>query len=74
MEDPEDAPVMVWLNGGPGTSSMFGFFVENGPFKVKKRGRIPKLVLRVRKDTWARRHNMLYIDSPVGAGIIQTWF
>ena len=31
----EDTPLIIWLNGGPGASSMIGFFTENGPFKVE---------------------------------------
>lgn len=30
-ENPEDAPLSVWMNGGPGSSSMPGLFNENGP-------------------------------------------
>lgn len=30
----EDKPVVLWLQGGPGSSSMFGLFTENGPFFV----------------------------------------
>ena len=30
--DPATDPVIVWTNGGPGASSMFGLFVELGPF------------------------------------------
>lgn len=33
--DPDNtAPVVVWLNGGPGSSSMFGNFLENGPLII----------------------------------------
>lgn len=63
MENPETAPVVLWLQGGPGSSSLFGLFVEHGPFSVSKEG-VPQL----RQVTWARQYSMLYVDNPVGAG------
>uniref|UniRef100_A0A8C2XBI2 Probable serine carboxypeptidase CPVL n=1 Tax=Cyclopterus lumpus TaxID=8103 RepID=A0A8C2XBI2_CYCLU len=32
--NPDQAPVLLWLQGGPGGSSMFGLFVEHGPYVV----------------------------------------
>ncbi|KAH6919843.1 hypothetical protein HPB50_029171 [Hyalomma asiaticum] len=63
QENPEKAPVVLWLQGGPGGSSLFGLFVEHGPYLVAKGG-VPEL----RETTWAQRYSMIYIDNPVGAG------
>jgi serine carboxypeptidase-like clade 1 len=34
--DPENDPVVVWYNGGPGAASMFGLFVEIGPYLLNR--------------------------------------
>uniref|UniRef100_A0A8C0WLZ7 Serine carboxypeptidase CPVL n=1 Tax=Castor canadensis TaxID=51338 RepID=A0A8C0WLZ7_CASCN len=60
---PEDAPVALWLQGGPGGSSMFGLFVENGPYLVTK-----NMTVHLRDFPWTTTISMLYIDNPVGTG------
>lgn len=61
------APTAAWQQGGPGGSSMFGLFGENGPFSVSD-----SLELVPRNVTWARNLNMVYIDQPVGTGFSRT--
>ncbi|KAI0226670.1 putative serine carboxypeptidase CPVL [Lamellibrachia satsuma] len=63
QQNPEDAPLLLWLQGGPGGTSLFGLFVENGPFGVDK-----NLKLVTRKFAWTSKYSMLYIDNPVGTG------
>ncbi|PSN57995.1 hypothetical protein C0J52_08092 [Blattella germanica] len=58
-----DDPVILWLQGGPGGTSLFGLFEEHGPFSVTD-----KLTLKRRKYSWSRTHSMIYIDNPVGTG------
>ncbi|XP_030636847.1 putative serine carboxypeptidase CPVL [Chanos chanos] len=60
---PETAPVLLWLQGGPGGTSMFGLFVEHGPYLVHK-----NLTLGYRDFPWTSRYSVLYIDNPVGTG------
>ena len=51
-------PVVVWLNGGPGASSMMGFFMENGPFKITK-SEDNALTLKPRFDSWNKNANYM---------------
>lgn len=61
--DPKNDPIILWLQGGPGATSLFGLFGENGPFSVKS-----KNGLKLRKYAWTNSHSMIYIDNPVGTG------
>jgi vitellogenic carboxypeptidase-like protein len=58
-----DAPVVLWLQGGPGASSLYSVFNEHGPFTVNEDGE-----LLPRRHTWTATHSMLYVDNPVGVG------
>ncbi|XP_022440029.1 probable serine carboxypeptidase CPVL [Delphinapterus leucas] len=61
--EPWNAPVVLWLQGGPGGSSMFGLFVEHGPYIVTR-----NMTVRARDFPWTTIFSMLYIDNPVGTG------
>jgi len=62
-----NAPLMLWLQGGPGGSSLFGLFVESGPFQVVK---LDEDIYDVtdRQVTWSDSYNMIYFDQPAGTG------
>ena len=34
-----DAPIAIWLNGGPGASSSLANFLFNGPMRIEKTGK-----------------------------------
>ena len=64
--DPVNAPVVLWLNGGPGCSSLDGLVYEHGPFRIDDSTDPPTLY---RFDYhWAKLANMIYLESPVGVG------
>lgn len=65
-KDP-DAPVLFWTNGGPGCSSLFGLFMENGPYVIQE-----DLSLKWREYGWDVGQNMIYVDLPVGTGFSET--
>lgn len=61
--EPASKPVVLWLNGGPGCSSVgAGAFVEHGPFKPSENG------LLKNDYSWNKEANMLYLESPAGVG------
>ncbi|KAJ8272072.1 hypothetical protein COCON_G00109310 [Conger conger] len=64
QRDPGKDPVVLWLNGGPGCSSLDGFLSENGPFHVDDNG----YTLYENEFSWNKVANVLYLESPVGVG------
>ena len=58
-----DTPFVLWLQGGPGTSSLLGLFVELGPILIDAKGDI-----QLRPFSWNKNYHLLFIDNPVGTG------
>ncbi|XP_071698768.1 serine carboxypeptidase II-2-like [Rutidosis leptorrhynchoides] len=64
-EDPASKPLVLWLNGGPGCSSVaFGMAEEVGPFHVNKDGKSVYL----NPYSWNNVANLLFLDAPAGVG------
>ena len=64
QNDPINDPLVLWMNGGPGCSSMDGLFYEHGPYVFVGEG----LELVVNPYSWNTNASMLYIEAPAGVG------
>lgn len=54
---------VIWLNGGPGCSSMDGALMEVGPYRLKDDKTLEK-----NPGSWHEFANLLFVDQPVGTG------
>jgi len=61
-------PTIIWLNGGPGSSSQLGNLMELGPFWLVPDSSQPYVVVR-NNYTWVKDYNVLFVDQPVGTGL-----
>ncbi|XP_055815115.1 serine carboxypeptidase-like 40 [Solanum dulcamara] len=67
-ENSKSLPLLLWLNGGPGCSSMaFGAMEELGPFRVNSDGK----TLHRNRYAWNRAANV-FLESPAGVGFSYT--
>ncbi|KAF8184211.1 serine carboxypeptidase [Pholiota molesta] len=62
--NPDTAPLALWFNGGPGSSSMIGLFQEHGPCRITN----DSSSVTLNPFSWNNNANVLYIDQPVGVG------
>jgi vitellogenic carboxypeptidase-like protein len=60
-EDYVRKPTILWTNGGPGSSSFWGFFLENGPYQIDAAGK--KLTKRV--HAWNNHANYMIFEHPL---------
>jgi len=62
--DPRNDPLVIWLTGGPGCSSLIAMFMENGPYIIDRHN----LSLSLNPHSWNNDANILWIDQPAGTG------
>jgi len=69
---PATDPIVLWLNGGPGSSSLIGLLTENGQLMTNDDSLtnpidgVPQVF--VNPWSWTRLSNVLYLESPKGVG------
>ncbi|RQM29100.1 hypothetical protein B5M09_001784, partial [Aphanomyces astaci] len=61
----ESVPLVIWLSGGPGCSSLVGMLFENGPCIV---GEDSPTTISLNVNSWTQAAHMVYIDQPRGTG------
>ncbi|KAH9676766.1 serine carboxypeptidase-like 25 [Citrus sinensis] len=67
--NPLNKPLVVWLNGGPGCSSVaYGASEEIGPFRINKTAS----GLYLNKLSWNTEANLLFLETPAGVGFSYT--
>ncbi|OWM70172.1 hypothetical protein CDL15_Pgr026022 [Punica granatum] len=66
---PASRPLVLWLNGGPGCSSVaYGAAEEIGPFRIRPYGK----TLYSNPYAWNNLANILFLESPAGVGFSYT--
>ena len=64
LNNPEKDPLILYLQGGPGCSSLLGLLVEVGPVTVSSEtGK-----LELNEYSWVNNASILFIDSPAEVG------
>lgn len=73
--NPSTAPLMIWLDGGPGCAGTFGLFFNIGPYEVKDFSYDPttgtytgEKKADLRDTSWYENCNILFPDNPIGVG------
>lgn len=61
--NPETDPLVIWLSGGPGCSSLVALFGENGPYIIRD-----DLSLQLNPYSWNANASIIFIDQPVNTG------
>ncbi|KAI5123819.1 hypothetical protein M0805_009111 [Coniferiporia weirii] len=61
--DTSTEPWLIWLQGGPGSSSMLGLIAETGPLRIQD-----DLSMKPNNYSWNNLVDSFWVDNPVGVG------
>lgn len=64
QRSPVHDPLVLWMNGGPGCSSLDGLLTEQGPFHVNPDGK----TLFYNTYSWNKVANVIFLEAPAGVG------
>jgi carboxypeptidase C (cathepsin A) len=70
----EHPPLLLWIQGGPGSSSGVGLFYEVSCFERGANGQFgpytltEDLILKKNPFSWTKHFDVLFVDNPVGTG------
>ena len=64
QSDPDNSPLVIWMNGGPGCSSLDGLLYELGPIHVFDNGTL----WDNSQNAWNGKANTLFLEAPVCVG------
>ncbi|KEH29042.1 1-O-acylglucose:anthocyanin acyltransferase [Medicago truncatula] len=67
--NPQKDPLMLWITGGPGCSSISGLLYQIGPVAFENKeydGSVPSLVSR--PQSWTKLCSIIFVDLPLGTG------
>ncbi|KAJ8769272.1 hypothetical protein K2173_002201 [Erythroxylum novogranatense] len=65
-----ETPLLIWLQGGPGCSSMIGNFLELGPYRIvePRKPNMSHHLLQRNSGSWNRIFGLVFLDNPIGVG------
>jgi len=63
QSNPAKDPLVLWLNGGPGCSSLLGLLTELGPFRMGENNTVVENLY-----AWNKKANIIFMESPAGVG------
>ncbi|RIB17361.1 Alpha/Beta hydrolase protein [Gigaspora rosea] len=62
--NPKEDPVVLWINGGPGTTSLLGLYFELGPCSINSEGNGTIF----NPYSWNNNSSMIFLDQPTYTG------